>query len=42
MNTNHQMAERANIIMPRAVVRTISLEKLRQPSPLAEHRDSTS
>lgn len=40
MNGTLDTAEQVNIIMPRSVVRTISLEKLRQPSPLAEKHTS--
>lgn len=41
MNNNREIAENAQVRLPTSVVRTISLEKLRQPSPLTEHQNST-
>lgn len=40
MNSNPSMAENARILLPPSGVRTISLEKLKQPVPLAEHHHS--
>lgn len=42
MNTNSSMSENAKITIPKSTVRTVSLEKLRQPSPLTEQSHSTS
>lgn len=42
MNANSSLAEDVAIVMPKSTIRTVSLEKLRQPSPLSNHNTSTS